>query len=409
MKKQLFFFFLSLILTSCQALQCVNLTEESGKKDYCLPNILTEGIHNSDEVKMTIEDDTSLEPAMWVKVYENKANQDDVFYSPILVQKTGHGNRIFIETNSYIGILVFDLETSEMFQLPSNIYPDYGFLDQNQNAWFIVSDDRNNVLTFAKIGTNSNIVEYVSLETDIELGQIVQVVPNKESYWIVSRTEDPRYLIGHFRLEDGKLMSENFALMLEGEPERFITSDDLRDSTLRFRGMIVEEDGNAVFSYSVRDKGVYTFRINTELEKTLINYINYSKLSIDLEHPGPQLFLDRTNRLWIGDYGWINLTENADYYANSAIIYRSPVLVSADINPEAPYVWARPVPTAVTADRRVWYQSIRGTAWFQPETGEWCMFSTSRSKVLEDSDGNLWMVYDNALYMLPASETSKKE
>jgi hypothetical protein len=52
---------------------------------------------------------------------------------------------------------------------------------------------------------------------------------------------------------------------------------------------------------------------------------------------------------------------------------------------------------------------MRGLAWHQPETGEWCMFTSAKSNIIKDRQGNLWIVYDNALYMLPASETSKQE
>jgi hypothetical protein len=101
--------------------------------------------------------------------------------------------------------------------------------------------------------------------------------------------------------------------------------------------------------------------------------------------------------------------DNGEYLSNLHVIFRSPVFITKIINGVQPFVWESPEPQAETEDGRIWYKSNRGLAWHQPETGEWCMFTSAKSNIVKDSQGNLWIIYENALYMLPVSETSKQE
>lgn len=122
----------------------------------------------------------------------------------------------------------------------------------------------------------------------------------------------------------------------------------------------------------------------------------------DLTH----LFISEDNQLWLSDALWY---PKAGYTPDKRIIIRSPIFINPDADIRNPVTWESPEPQAITEDGRAWFKSKRGLAWFQPETSEWCMFTTAKSNVVKDSDGNLWLVYDNALYMLPASETRAKD
>lgn len=84
-------------------------------------------------------------------------------------------------------------------------------------------------------------------------------------------------------------------------------------------------------------------------------------------------------------------------------------MTTNNYNGYAPYEWQHPEIMAETNDERLWYRSYRGLAWFQPETGQWCMFTNANSNIVKDKAGNLWIMYENDLYMLPASETRAKD
>jgi hypothetical protein len=42
-----------------------------------------------------------------------------------------------------------------------------------------------------------------------------------------------------------------------------------------------------------------------------------------------------------------------------------------------------------------------GTAWYNPETGEGCMFTSFSARITEDDQQQLWMFAGGKLYRLP--------
>ena len=119
------------------------------------------------------------------------------------------------------------------------------------------------------------------------------------------------------------------------------------------------------------------------------------------------VLITESNELWLSDVEKFQISNKK--FTNPEVILRSPIFVTWQYSGYQPLTWERPNPQIETEDGRIWYKSNRGLAWHQPETGEWCMFTSAKSNIIKDRQGNLWIVYDNALYMLPASETSKQE
>ena len=113
------------------------------------------------------------------------------------------------------------------------------------------------------------------------------------------------------------------------------------------------------------------------------------------------------NELWLSDVEKFQISDEG--LINPQVILRSPVFVTTQFNGYQPLTWERPDPQVETEDGRIWFKSSRGLVWHQPETGEWCMFTSADSNIVNDTQGNLWIVYENALYMLPAEETKAKE
>ncbi|HNR46176.1 MAG TPA: hypothetical protein PKO03_03850 [Anaerolineaceae bacterium] len=108
------------------------------------------------------------------------------------------------------------------------------------------------------------------------------------------------------------------------------------------------------------------------------------------------LFSDNQNRVWLGTRSWLDLSLKDAYEWH--VVMPDPVFIS--IFPGAGnWVWGEPEITAQTPDGRLWYQAIRGTGWTNPQSGEWCVFTSYRSSVLPDGYGNLWLVADDALYI----------
>lgn len=112
------------------------------------------------------------------------------------------------------------------------------------------------------------------------------------------------------------------------------------------------------------------------------------------------------DKVWLNDKMWFN---NDMDFSDVYYVVRSPIFIGPSPGLMAPYEWMEANLHAETPDGRYWFRSFVGAAWFEPESGEWCMFTTSDSNILKDSEGNLWMTYDNSLYMLPASETKARD
>lgn len=111
-------------------------------------------------------------------------------------------------------------------------------------------------------------------------------------------------------------------------------------------------------------------------------------------------------KVWFSDKVWFT---NDEYLTNLHTLFRSTIFINKYHDPGQPVRWERPQVLTFTDDGRIWYRSSRGLTWHQPETGEWCMFTTAQSNIVKDSQGNLWIIYDNSLYMLPASETKARD
>jgi len=158
---------------------------------------------------------------------------------------------------------------------------------------------------------------------------------------------------------------------------------------------------------------VVAVHANTNMDNTVMRYDNgqfHWNATYNTPMPGEiadltHLFISEDNQLWLSDALWF---PKAGYTSDKRIILRSPIFINPNADIRRPVTWESPEPQAITEDGRVWFKSKRGLAWHQPETGEWCMFTTADSNIVKDDEGNLWIIYDNALYMLPAEETKAK-
>jgi len=104
--------------------------------------------------------------------------------------------------------------------------------------------------------------------------------------------------------------------------------------------------------------------------------------------------IDQINRLWLGAIGYIDsdriwhlIHPNPEYYLANAgnMRYGPPELI------------------LISSDNRLWYMrytdgSREGVAWYNPETGEGCMFTGRPANIIEDNNQTLWMVIDGNLY-----------
>ena len=111
-----------------------------------------------------------------------------------------------------------------------------------------------------------------------------------------------------------------------------------------------------------------------------------------------KLYFDKSDRLWVDDRGWFDFSSmnSPQWYR----IIRSTVFIEEQVFSETPYVWSRPYYMSQSKNGMYWFGSPVGTASLDTSTGTWCHFTTALSPVVEDSQGNLWMVAYGILYKI---------
>jgi len=108
------------------------------------------------------------------------------------------------------------------------------------------------------------------------------------------------------------------------------------------------------------------------------------------------LYIDKSNRLWADDYGYLDniYSENPIWYQ----IIRSPIFIHNRFSDNGQYQWSHASPYYETKDGLLWFYSSAGLANLDLKTKKWCLESTIVSKIVEDTNGNIWMVNNGQIY-----------
>ena len=160
-------------------------------------------------------------------------------------------------------------------------------------------------------------------------------------------------------------------------------------------GAVIMPDGNIyIYALSYEDTkhgagdALFLYSPEEETIKQVSLYLERNIYPISL-------YLDLSERLWMGSYGWRE--PDGTWYQT----VRSPLFVQAVGEPggDRPLHWFPPDIEFETTDGLLWFAGAGGTYSLDFTTGEWCWVSTF-SNLEKDADGNLWMVADKELYKL---------
>jgi sugar lactone lactonase YvrE len=109
------------------------------------------------------------------------------------------------------------------------------------------------------------------------------------------------------------------------------------------------------------------------------------------------LYFDDLGRLWISDFGWFEIDPiPGEVYWFSII--RSPVFIVHNTYDDISYFWLRPRTLLQSSDGMYWFSSGAGSVRLDPNTSQWCLFTTAESPIVEDVNHTLWMVAYGGLY-----------
>lgn len=108
------------------------------------------------------------------------------------------------------------------------------------------------------------------------------------------------------------------------------------------------------------------------------------------------MIVTNAGELWLGAIGQRKMDETWD------MMHPDP---EGYFDHAGDYNWAPPRLMLESSDGRLWYQkylgaSLRneGTAWYNPNTGDGCMFTNVPANIIEDDQQQLWMIADGKLY-----------
>lgn len=305
------------------------------------------------------------------------------------------GNELFIlnHSNDYSetsSIIVYNTENNQLLTLPggkdNTFFPQRLLVTKDGSLWLLGTDDDAKTLSLSKYNSTKKVFELILSQDNIGNHPYILDVKEDESgqIWILLRFNglyrfNPKtqkldfflYAINDLAFGHIAPVKDGSVWILAGGNSQSFRQDKL------FR--YFPETGD-VKEY----KGTPTTAFVSE---------DFANLNVMSRSP---LFLDKSNRLWIGNYGWLNNpdSESPSWYR----VIPSPVFIDGRANVVVGFFTAEPSGMTESSDGMFWFWTYAGTVRLNPKNGEWCLFTTYSSPIVEDSNHNLWMIADNKLY-----------
>lgn len=420
---QKIFGIISISLFFILVLSCSAPVNRTNPSKQCLPPLVLGSIGNYEGNSHGIPVEPQMAPAGWKEVINLPMDESGNRSWELLMAE----NELLLLRGAHAEQMIYHTGLDVLYSLPKESSEVVFILDYQGNVWGYESRVIGQTINMFKYDPQTQEIFPKSVTISIPLREIRKMIPSPSGgFWVLATSSHESSYVGKVEPAYETEKVSSFYNIFETE----IVSDqneenvkfnstitefirkELRQTVMRaaiFDGYVVDSKDRLYLIF--KDGGFgkdVTFRIDPDGKREIIALTNSDLNTIDYRWEWQGLLIDNSNNLWIGDYAIVNLDETSAAFLSKKIIIRSPVFITNRVNDRAEVVWSRPSPNNVTEDGRIWYSSLRGDAWHQPETGEWCMFTTANSNIVQDGEGNLWIIYDNALYMLPAKETRAK-
>lgn len=176
---------------------------------------------------------------------------------------------------------------------------------------------------------------------------------------------------------------------------------DLGETPFYPSSLVAAPDGN-IWMVDREDKGLLYYdpveeELHTFQEIIRSTYREMPRVTMNISpEPGTQLYVDRYNRLWVGDIGWLDFSDPSNLVWYKVI--RSPVFLAENYLPTSYYTWVRPDFIYQATNGIYWFSSVAGIVRLDPATAEWSLITTFSSAVAEDDDQNIWIVIDKKIF-----------
>lgn len=260
--------------------------------------------------------------------------------------------------------------------IPSNL-----FQDQNGSVWGLQYTSQSTLPLILRLKDDEGNFEFISdvgdeLTTEWR-SDTAPIVDEEGNFWLI--------------LKNNKL---NKMVLFSFDPRTLKATSHISGKEYEFGGSIAIAQDGSIFLLRPKEKELVQYFPNTDKSRVInLNDAIEGKLT---EYGYPILFFDHSGRIWMSDFGWLDLT-TGDYPAWHQII-RSPLFIIKNESPLYTYVWARPYPMLEEPDGRLLFKNGGGLTWLDPGTGIWCKFTSIDTNVLTDQNGDLWLLDKNKLY-----------
>ncbi len=181
------------------------------------------------------------------------------------------------------------------------------------------------------------------------------------------------------------------------DPLTTITSKQADLSNIIPTGATLAIDGSIYFEDLTYDKFVAADPMYSLYDGLVYQFFPDTGELVKIETPsGPwpmgRIFVTETNHLWFGAVGYKNLNDGSWHLLHP----------DSDYHFELGYWSHSPKIILESSNGLLWFNKYTdmyvGTAWYDPETGDGCMFTNIEANIIEDDQQQLWMFVDGKLY-----------
>lgn len=400
MKNKLLILVIGLLITSCTVTKLdvepsvTTISSPTTSSDKCLPPFEEFAFPIGDTDIMPPTLDPQLPPEEWKNIsrvpgaFENGANQS---IQLLMIRSQDRNTQIWVDGNNG-ELLRYDVQTQNWETIPASSQSDFflasavAFFDDGENLWAARkwrSDLIDLPLLMRYDDDKSQFVAVdLSIANEDDLSILETHLDSEGKVWMMVNDVGQGY-------QEIQLYSLDLATL---EMEQHLIDTDLLQSFT-----VLQDDSVAVFNRQSKEypnqSSILVYYPETKQFKEI--RIPSSVYPYDPRSTlGPGLFLDSKSRLWLGDYGWVDLSEWDKGYYQWFKIVRSPVFIGMFVaNPS--WSWVGPYFDHETSDGKIWFDSPRGAGWvdLQGRIGAFSLVTAVGSwQMASKTCGFSWMV-----------------
>lgn len=306
------------------------------------------------------------------------------------------GDEIFIldHSNDYSetsSIIVYNIDNNQLRTLQggkdNTFFPEKLLATKDGSLWLLGTDDDNQTLSLSKYNNAKEVFELIKNQGNVGNHPYILDVKEDErgQIWILLR------YAGLYRFDPNTQKLDFFLSMTDNLAFGHIAP--VKDGSVWILA------GSNSKSYQ-QDKLLRYFPETGDVQEytgtQTFSLVNEDFANLNVLYTSP-LFLDKGNHLWIGNHGWLNDPDSG--YPSWYRVIPSSIFIDGNSGPITGFFIAEPSGMTESSNGMFWFWTYAGTVRLNPKNGEWCLFTTYSSPIVEDKNYNLWMVADHKLYM----------